>query len=365
MSSLFDVAVIGSGPAGIVASHQLGLMGYSVLLIDPQFQPKRKVGESLPAAARPLLQKLGLFSILENSKHTEAYGNCSAWGSPNPTVMDFLRDPNGLGWHLNRCEFEKDLHELVLQNNSIEFEQGFADNFLFQDMLWFFQVGSKNYSAKILIDATGRSASVAKKLGAQQIKDDRLMALYGWISSQDSVLDSLTWVESAPQGWWYTSQLPDKTRIISFHLDADQIGSHNQLEKFWRTHISETVHIQKLISPHAEILDLKCGPAWGAQLDRAIGSQWLATGDAALSFDPLSSQGIFNALYTGMKSGMAAAEFLQGNSAAFLDYERRLFQIRQAYLNHRSLYYSSEQRWPHSLFWQRRQQPPKEVLFSL
>jgi len=35
----------------------------------------------------------------------------------------------------------------------------------------------------------------------------------------------------------------------------------------------------------------------------ATGEGWLAAGDAALSLDPLSSQGLFKALYTGLAGG--------------------------------------------------------------
>ena len=43
-------------------------------------------------------------------------------------------------------------------------------------------------------------------------------------------------------------------------------------------------------------------------LDSCCGTDWCAVGDAAAAFDPLSSQGIFNALYTGVRGAEGGNE---------------------------------------------------------
>ena len=89
-------------------------------------------------------------------------------------------------------------------------------------------------------------------------------------------------------------------------------------------------------------------------LDHFVGKQWLAVGDAALSFDPLSSQGIANALYTGIQAGQAITAALNGNPAAPTAYARHLGDIYQAYLQNRQYYYGLENRWAERPFWRRR-----------
>jgi flavin-dependent dehydrogenase len=86
-------------------------------------------------------------------------------------------------------------------------------------------------------------------------------------------------------------------------------------------------------------------------LDSVTGRGWIACGDAAMAFDPLSSQGIFNALYTGMKAGGAVSSAIGGDNSLLAAYGSRLSQIRAAYLQHRSQIYSSERRWPDAPFW--------------
>lgn len=84
------------------------------------------------------------------------------------------------------------------------------------------------------------------------------------------------------------------------------------------------------------------------------GPGWLAVGDAALSLDPLSSQGIFHALYTGLRAGEAIADALDGHDAALAAYDHRLFEIRAAYLHNRAAAYAAEPQWADQPFWCRR-----------
>ena len=58
-----------------------------------------------------------------------------------------------------------------------------------------------------------------------------------------------------------------------------------------------------------------------ALLDQMTGRGWLATGDAAAAFDPISSQGLFNALSGGFLAGQAAADVMSGDRDAALVYE--------------------------------------------
>ena len=95
--------------------------------------------------------------------------------------------------------------------------------------------------------------------------------------------------------------------------------------------------------------------AHGAVLDRYCGRGWLAVGDAALSFDPLSAQGLFNALFTGLAGAEAAQRHLQGDQQALPGYQDQLHAIERAYASHLDASYRQEQRWPQRLFWQRRQ----------
>jgi flavin-dependent dehydrogenase len=92
----------------------------------------------------------------------------------------------------------------------------------------------------------------------------------------------------------------------------------------------------------------RCCPCDGVSAAR------LATGDAAISFDPLSSQGLLNALFTGLAAAEAAHEHLSGAPNALASYAAALEGIWRAYARQVSITYSAEARWPEAPFWKRR-----------
>ena len=84
------------------------------------------------------------------------------------------------------------------------------------------------------------------------------------------------------------------------------------------------------------------------------GPNWILAGDAAMTWDPLSGQGICNALETGMRAGSAADSALRGDEAALDAYATWMHEKFERYVAARYRYYGAEQRWPQSPFWQRR-----------
>ena len=100
--------------------------------------------------------------------------------------------------------------------------------------------------------------------------------------------------------------------------------------------------------------------AHSATLHPAAGDRWCAIGDAALSFDPLSSQGLFNSIYTGLAAALACHQRLSGEVAAFDEYGDDLRRIEAAYLRHLDFWYGQEKRWPDAAFWQRRHRKATE-----
>jgi flavin-dependent dehydrogenase len=85
-----------------------------------------------------------------------------------------------------------------------------------------------------------------------------------------------------------------------------------------------------------------------------MGDGWIAAGDAAAAYDPLSSHGIGSALAGGRQAADAVAAHLDGDGAAFTNYRERLLAEYARYLWTRDGYYRDERRWSGAPFWERR-----------
>jgi L-Lysine epsilon oxidase N-terminal len=94
----------------------------------------------------------------------------------------------------------------------------------------------------------------------------------------------------------------------------------------------------------------------GAYLNRVAGPGWLATGDAAASFDPLSSQGLVTALVLGRAAGEAATA-----PGEPYGYAGAVERIVAQHLADRLAYYALEDRFSTSPFWARRRPQPQPV----
>lgn len=336
----FNAAVIGAGPAGAIAAYVLARAGRRVILYDRPKRPARKAGESLPAAVRPLLRHLDLLHVVEDGGHLLAHGNYTSWGGSKLNLTDFSEDPHGLGWHLDRMKFERDLLHAALEAGVVYCEQ---------------QIHSaQELDADWILDTSGRNSLLARDFGVQRLRDDDLTAVYGWYKIKLHDFDSRTLLEATKYGWWYSARLPDRTRIVAFHTDAKTAAHLFRTPELWRDLIDNSRYIRKLSLRTDPLGGLHLGEASGSRLERFSGPGWLAAGDCALTFDPLSSQGLFNAIYTGMKAGQAVHATLCGDPMAITNYTSRLEQIRAKYLAHHYSYYAIEQRWAQAPFWRSR-----------
>jgi flavin-dependent dehydrogenase len=348
MSGTTDVLVAGAGPAGAVAALVLARAGCKVRLLDvlPEERPAPRVGESLPGAARPLLRDLGLADMVD-STHALAPGNVSAWGSDALIPTDFIRDPHGLGWHLDRRLFDRQLRAAA-RNAGAELHPGHVRALQGAPQCWqVVSTQSECLDARFIIDATGRYAAIARRAGARRRRDMPLIALPTWAPAAAEDADMRTLVEGTQDGWWYSSRLPGTQRIAVLHTTPARAQAIRRSAAAWHDALGATTHVRRLWPapppPPARAVD-----AGGAATDPPAAPGWLAVGDASLAFDPVSSQGLFHALYTGLRGAQAV---LAGTSDALGAYAARITAIRQRYREHLAIVYAIEDRWPTAPFW--------------
>jgi len=106
MSSQFDSVIIGGGPAGSAAAISLARLGYAVVLFDKSEYHTIRFGETLQPEAHKLLTHLGVWAQFISDNHFQSFGIQSAWGQDALYESNFIFNPFGHGWHLNRVRFD-------------------------------------------------------------------------------------------------------------------------------------------------------------------------------------------------------------------------------------------------------------------
>lgn len=352
-----DVLIIGAGPAGCATA--LSLAGKrSVLLLDRREGPLVRVGEGLPAAAGRILTDLGVMAGFQTQGHAPCHGQLSRWGGDRLVERDALRDPYGPGWHLDRARFDALLRDEATSRGAQLLAPAELAGVVSVDGGWQVQLaGAGAVTARLLVDAGGRTAPLARALGQRPVAEDGLAC--AWTHLPDNGRHpGMTLIEAEEQGWWYSAPLPGRRRILAFHSDADLAAAREVRDRAGLLARAANIGLMAPLLPAAGGPDDLAGgftAAHSASLAQPAGPGWFACGDAAGCFDPLSSQGLFNALYTGLVTGQAADRALAGDPAgAMALYLDRLESIRSAYRTHLSAWYGLERRWPNSPFWARR-----------
>ena len=362
-----DVAIIGAGPAGAACALALTRAGVaSVALIDAGRADASlaTVGETIPPDTRTLFDRLGLAQAFLDEGHEPCLGSCSAWGNDLLGHNDFLLNPQGSGWHLDRARFDFFLRDRAraagatliegarLADADADGEGGYRLRLAMPGG------ASRSLGARFVVDATGRASAFARHVGARQLPLDRLTFVYGFFDSAGAASRSrLTLLEAAPHGWWYAAGLPGERLAVAFAADADRVRQEGLArDGRWLGAALATRHLARRLDGCRFIAgSLVPRVAASFRLDLAAGPRWLALGDAAACFDPLAAQGIYKAIEDGLDGAALIAAALDRGGELTGEHQAASLARFDEYLSNRNYFYGLERRWPGSAFWQRRQ----------
>jgi flavin-dependent dehydrogenase len=209
--------------------------------------------------------------------------------------------------------------------------------------------------ARFIIDATGRRSVFARARGADRQVVDRLAGAFMFFEVGGEQRDASALVEAWEDGWWYSALLPDSRLVVACMSDADLLKQQGlrHVDR-WLAHVGQTQHTRvRLADAHAQTTPIIYA-AYSHHLTQAAGAGWLAAGDAAATFDPLSAQGILKALRDGIFASYAVLDSLTGNASGLEKYQAVIDAEFSGYLRARSDYYRLERRWSDRPFWRRR-----------
>jgi flavin-dependent dehydrogenase len=360
MSLSFDVAIVGGGPGG--SATAISLLAHrpslSVILIEASNYDTCRLGETLPPPTRSILDHLDLWNAFCALRPREVFGTTAAWGQPAALDNDFFYMPANTGWHIDRTSFDRMLATeaenrgaALLLGSSLRDVQQDGDD-------W--RLTSSNgamLSARFIIDATGGKAALARRFGAQFVSLDNLVGIARFF--EGGCDDPRLLVEAFEHGWWYTAGLPNGKRIAGCITDADlaqgmKLGETDE----WQRRLADAPTVATLMQECTPSSPIIIRSSASRCLEPVATEHWLAVGDAASRFDPLSSQGIVKAMRSGIFASYAIGDWLvQGDKSGLQRYGRFVAEEFRNYSEVRTKYYCQEQRWPASQFWRRRLNP--------
>jgi flavin-dependent dehydrogenase len=360
-SEKFDVIIIGGGPAGTAAAITLSNHGLHTAIIEKSTYQSIRIGETLSPPIRSLLVILGLWHRFLADDHIESSAINSAWGTNVLYEREHIYDLYGCGWHVNRNRFDYMLATGARDAGAVLFTNTHISNLSrLQTQGWRIAFSQPNcqylVQAPFLIDATGRTSALS--LGFQR-SYHVIDHLIGVVYLFDKFTGSYTLIESVSNGWWYSAALPNDRLIVVHMTDADLFASSRcSLFDYWYQNIAKTEHTSIRVGSQAVINKPKIVSASSIIRRPVCGRDWLAAGDACTAFDPLSGQGMYNALKGGIFAAENVIASFDNSSKSSTNYTKWIESQFSNYLKLRYAFYNKEQRWPCHTFWSRRHSPP-------
>ena len=365
----WDAIIVGAGPAGAALARRLRPR-HRVLLLERPPGPAAgaRIGESLPGAARVLLQRLGIHEDFLAQGHVQRGAALAQWESSTPAWFDAVRDPHGPGWHLDRRRFDAGLRTAAVAAGAALLDSARQVAVAHEDGGWRVDIecagpycaapSRQTHRAPVLVDASGRGMAAARQLGLARRGQDRLICLYAHLPADPLDEDQATRVCADRNGWWYSVRVPSGQRVLALHLDGDDAE---------RKALRDPARLMAKARGHALFADLRpatmdlavhAQPAGGGGLVpaalAALPPGFFAIGDAMLAFDPIASQGLFNALATAESAAAAIERHLDGADDARERYLDEMGAVQARYCQRLRETYAAVTRYAGERFWRRR-----------
>ncbi len=335
----YDAIFVGGGPGGSVAARKLGEKGARVLLLDKASFPRDKVcGDGISGKSIRVLRELGLNEKVELQPHLkirgvkisgpdgveidvpiplregkENYGYCS-----RRAVFD-----NILFEHATRvCEFREKMQVVGLlkeMRNGKEFIAGVRAVDLSTKQ-------ARDYTCNIVIGADGATSAVAQHVNANAMPSEHTcIAVRGYYSNVKGLSDKIEihFVDDFLPGYFWIFPLENGQCNVGLGMVAKEMQAKNlNLVEGLKRILSHSRFAERF----SDAIELSPIKGWtlpfGSNRRKLSFDGALLVGDAAALVDPLTGEGIGNAMLSASLAADAAFEAIHKN-----DFSREQLEI--------------------------------------
>jgi len=333
---IYDVVIVGAGPAGCACALALKDSGLSVALIDKQEFPRDKVcGDAIPGRAIKTLKSI-------DPAFAEAFKKFPKKYQTNKTQLSFKGQLLTFNWvgeayTCARMEFDNFLFSLVKEHTKTDiYTDTKIDALLVKaDSISVIEKKSNlHLEAKMLIGADGAQSIIAKQLINKTLDRDHhvgsVRAYYSNVSGTDNNTTEVYFDKRYLPSYLWVFPLPGNMANVGFGMLSSEIAKRKiNIKKTFYDFINETPELALKFKDATEVGTLEgFGLPLGSKKMHISGNHFMLAGDAASLIDPISGDGIGNAMLSGkLAADQAIKSFKRSDfSAEFIkQYDDSLF----------------------------------------
>lgn len=355
---MYDVIVLGGGPAGSTTAARLAELGRRVLVVERERFPRFHVGESLLPCSTPLLAQIGVLPEIERAGFVRKYAAEFVSGdgalSLRYPFADGLVPGAEQTFQVERERFDEILLEHAARCGA-KVEQG-TEVRSFDTNARGVEVhvrgaGGKPRAmfAQMLVDATGQRSLVAQRLGLREMDADlKNFSLYshyeGAARSSGRGEGDLTIVRVAP-GWWWVIPLSRDRTSVGWVAPKAALGGRAPGETEFLKRLEQTPYLRRRFDGARRVAPIRGASDFSYRSRQFAGHRWLLVGDAAAFIDPVFSSGVYLAVASGLHAATAIHAALARQTfdrRAFRAYDRWLGRLIDVYAGFSKSFYTPE-----------------------
>lgn len=335
MQPVFDVIIVGAGPAGSTAALAMGKSGLKIALLDKASFPRDKIcGDAVAAYVPKVLNTIDPVYAKRFKEFTQKERvDTIRIITPGEKQLDINFGEDG--FIIKRIVLDNFLFEMASELSVVTvFQNTSVEDIIITDEKAIVKTTDGSLEAKLVIGCDGANGIARKKLCKEENNLSHhaaaVRAYFKNVKSIPPATFELHFLKGITPGYFWVFPLPGNEANVGLGLLSQTVSTEKiNLRKEMQQVIDSVPYLKERFSTAEMISDIKgYGLPLGSRKVTVSGNRFMLCGDAASLIDPLTGEGIGQAMVSGRYAGWQAVKCFQQSdfSAAFMkQYDKTVY----------------------------------------